>query len=623
MHFELKDDERNRDPFLAFGDLEPSNDHAALDADLAYDDDAYAAPARALSAIHPEKPLKTGFSWAGFLGGTTALVWIVGAIGGPISYFGPDALMTMDPALQAGLVALAFGPALLFWLTSSAAGEAFKARRLSMQLTKLAEQSRFPNEAVEQDAQRLSETVKTEIESLNDAVTSALNRLAELERSAQRNAALFGDAIANARVNAESMTDALRQEREAIVEVSNDLKGQTEFVAHSIGRQVRLMREASKLVKTELDTVEDAMETRLASFADSAAVMSEHTAQFHVVADKASAATASLNGAMSDMLDGLAEATRLTETAKKSSAEAVLAANETAGAVRETIRAAVFEAKRAAQLIRAETAAMQEAADETLGKLQGAANAARDASAESEAADRYTTQIEQRLGALAATSGAKKPAPQPRPVERPVERPIERTVARPVERPVQRPVERVVARAPVMDEMNTLHAAARAAVARGGAPCAETDTQQRRVFKGFNSWNNFMPPAPREEEAPIAANEDDYQLASFGNADDDLKAGAINLVIESGVDIDDVLGPVDLDRIARSSRAGGNARRRAVLDAAPNAVGRIARHVRRHATAQDLATQFRARPDLAKSENKGEGSDLVRAYLLIDAALAS
>ena len=30
----------------------------------------------------------------------------------------------------------------------------------------------------------------------------------------------------------------------------------------------------------------------------------------------------------------------------------------------------------------------------------------------------------------------------------------------------------------------------------------------------------------------------------------------------------------------------------------------------------------RARPDLAKSEKKGEGSDLVRAYLLIDAALA-
>jgi len=39
--------------------------------------------------------------------------------------------------------------------------------------------------------------------------------------------------------------------------------------------------------------------------------------------------------------------------------------------------------------------------------------------------------------------------------------------------------------------------------------------------------------------------------------------------------------------------------------------------------AHTLATQFRSRPDLAKSEKKGEGSDLVRAYLLIDAALTS
>ena len=47
------------------------------------------------------------------------------------------------------------------------------------------------------------------------------------------------------------------------------------------------------------------------------------------------------------LLGGLAEATRLTETAKKSTAEAVLAANETASAVRETTRSAVNEAKRA------------------------------------------------------------------------------------------------------------------------------------------------------------------------------------------------------------------------------------------------------------------------------------
>jgi hypothetical protein len=97
----------------------------------------------------------------------------------------------------------------------------------------------------------------------------------------------------------------------------------------------------------------------------------------------------------------------------------------------------------------------------------------------------------------------------------------------------------------------------------------------------------------------------------------------VDLVYKAGVDLDDVLHAGDLERIARCSREGATARRRAVIDAAPGAVTRISRHVKRNGDAHTLATQFRSRPDLAKSEKKGEGSDLVRAYLLIDAALAS
>ena len=612
MYFNNEEDER--DPFEAFGETDASNDDVTLEefeqtfeqnfeTTTAEDEPAVVEPQR-------EIKVKTGFSWAGFAGGLAALVWIAGAIGGPLSYFGVDAVMAMDPAMQAGLIALAFGPALLFWVTASAAGEALKARRLTLALTQMThEQRAFPTETAEASAQRLTNTVKNEIESLNDAVASALNRLAELERSAQRNAALFGEAVAASRSNTEAMTEALKTERDAIVELNRDLKGQTDTMAHSISRQIRLMREASKLVKTEVTAAEDALETHLASFTASATVMGERTAAFHQVADKAAAATSHLNGTMTNMLDGLTEATRLTETARKSTEQAVLAANETAGAVRETTRAAVYEAKRAAQLIRAESVAMQEAAVDTLAKLQEAANAARLASQESEAAaDRYTAQIEKRLGALASVAGSKKVIAQ-----------------KPVERVVERKPEPVIAN----EELTTLHAAASAAVARGGnRPRIETrtqvaETQPKRSFKGFGSWGNFMPP---REDAPAAANEGAFDLADFGstpaNPDAELKTRAIDLVTNSGVDLSDVLQPSDLERIARSSRDGASARRRAVLDAAPGAVGRIARHVKRNTNAQELASQFRARPDLAKSDNKGEGSDLVRAYLLIDAALA-
>lgn len=608
MYFNHDDNEERDDAFALFGD-EDVAENAREDVAL---EDFEAAAAEEPAVIEPEQPakVKTGFSWAGFAGGLAALVWVAGAIGGPLSYYGVDAVMAMDPAMQAGLLALAIGPALLFWISASAAGEALKARRLSMELTRLAQQARFPADSGETEAQRVSNTVKTEIESLNDAVTAALDRLAELETVAQRNAQLFTDAINSSRENAAQMSYALKVERDAIFELNADLKNQTEVVAHSVGRQVRLMREASKIVKTEVAAAEDALQSHLSSFAASASEMGERTAAFHQAADSAAAATASLNGSMTDMLDGLAQATRLTETAKKSTAEAVLAANETASAVRETTRTAVFEAKRAAQLIRAETVALQDAAAETLAKLQEAATAARLASEESQAAaDYHAASIEKRLGALASTAQVKKaaaPAPQQRPA------------------PVERKPE------PVVEEVTTLHAAATAAVARGGSRgrAEVVETQPKRVFKGFGSWGNFMPPRD-EDAAPVeVANESSFELADFGShaaprdADAVLKADAVDLVTNAGVDLEDVLHPGDLERIARCSRDGATARRRAVIDAAPGAVTRIARHIRRNSAAHEAATAFRARPDLAKSEKKGEGSELVRAYLLIDAALA-
>jgi hypothetical protein len=616
MYYGQEDEER--DPFEEFGIADPSNDDVAEDFTEEFDRDGYDREEFETTSrderdepavVEPKREIKvkTSFSWAGFAGGVMALVWIAGAIGGPLTYFGVEAVMAMDPAMQAGLIALAFGPALLFWVAASAAGEALKARTLATELTRLAREAAMPVENGQAQAQRLTDTVKSEIEQLNDAVSSALDRLAELEAAAHRNAALFGEAVAASRANTQAMADTLVREREALQEVRTDIKDQTDVIANSIGRQVRLMREASKLVKTEVAAAEDALVTHLSSFTASANVIGSRTAEFHAAADTANAAAASLNGSMSEMLSGLAEATRLTETAKKSTAEAVLVANETAAAVRETTRSAVQECKRAAQLIRAEAQAMQEAANDTMSRLNEMSTTASETQA---AADRHAAQIEKRLGAIAATAGVKKAAAQPKTAERKAE-PVAFEQA---------------------EEMTTLHAAANAAVSRGGSrPRVESrmdvtlEREPKKVFKGFGSWGNFMP--QQREEAPVAANESAFELADFGrnepvNNDTQIQTGAINLVTNAGVDLDDTLDVADLDRIARCSRDGATARRRAVIDAAPGAVTRIVRHMKRNAEAHDAAVAYRSRPDLAKSEKKGEGSELVRAYLLIDAALA-
>ncbi|MBI3439185.1 MAG: hypothetical protein HY054_11165, partial [Proteobacteria bacterium] len=445
-----------RDPFEVFGELETTDETAVHDEFGDVTDAAADAPTDESESDYTEierdepairefdsettpRRVKTGFSWAGFAGGVAALVWIGGAVGGPISYFGLHSVMTMDPAMQAGLIALAFGPALLFWLAASAAGEALKARRLAAELTRLAHENRTPFQADQSNVQRLTDTVKTEIETLNDAVATALDRLEQLEAVAQRNAALFNDAVSASRQSTEEMSNALKHERDALADMTTDMRDQTETMANAVGRQVRLMREASKLVKTEIGAAEEALETHLSSFSQAATLIGERTAEFHQAADGAAHASTELHSA-------------------------------------------VAEAKQAATLVRAEAASMRESAVDTLAKLNEAARAAREASEESQAAaDRHAASIEKRLAALASTANAKKAAPVVA---------QQRAIA---ERPVERVVERAVEREPVTVDITMLQAAASAAVARGGsrgvahglARSVRAEAEPKRMFKGF------------------------------------------------------------------------------------------------------------------------------------------
>ncbi len=531
--------------------------------------------------------VRTAFSWAGFAGGLAALTWIGAAVAGALSYFGPEAALATSPLMQAGFVALAFGPALLFWVAASAAAEALKTRRLAVQLTRFAHEARAPLEAGSEQAQHLGQVVKLEIEGLNEAVANALDQLSELDISAQRNSALFNEAVSSSRADTEAMGGALARERDAMAELGDDLRNQGEQIAGSIARQVRLVRESSRLVKTEFAAAEVALDSRLAAFAASSAAIGEQTAAFQDVVGEAADAATALNATLAGMLDGLSEATRLTDAARQSAKQAIIAANETASALRETTRSAIAEAKQAAQQIRAETAAMQAAAVDTLAQARAAPQGA------SGAASRHAASIQPRLATPAVgavkKSAARAPAPQAPPAND---------------------------CAPIA----SLHAAA--AIARS-TPRPHVSTACRAAKTSAGGWNNFVQQLRGAE--PLKADNNNFSFVDFAapnDPDSALKLGVVDLVADAGVDLADVLHTADLAHIARSSRSGPAARRRAVLDAAPGAVGRIARHVHRHGDAQDLAARFRARPDLAKSANNNEDSELVRAYLLIDAALA-
>jgi hypothetical protein len=103
------------------------------------------------------------------------------------------------------------------------------------------------------------------------------------------------------------------------------------------------------------------------------------------------------------------------------------------------------------------------------------------------------------------------------------------------------------------------------------------------------------------------------------------KPAAIGMLDTMGIDPAVEIDESDLAAISRRARLGASARRRAVCDCAPGAVARITYVIERDAQVKRAAAAFHRDPGFdaaAPIETWESGTDVIRAYLLLDAALA-
>jgi hypothetical protein len=543
-------------------------------------------------AAHPAQNVRgVGPGWGAML---LALGWTGAAIAAPVSVIG-SSLILQQPLAVLGAIAIgALAPASMILMAASAAREAKQARADTLRLTQLAELALSPGEQAEDRARRLGFAVRSEIGAIQTVVNTALDRFEELEQAASRNAHTFEDAVASARDSAGHLTHALESEREAFRALNDEMYDQTKQLGDNVWRQVRLIREAARLVRTEFTAADEAFQHQLTQFATSATVMAERTDQFHTVLNDTRSATERLDVTMSHALDALAQATSLTDTARQSAESAALAANATASAVRDTTQRAVADARRVAQLIRQETLSMEESAAATLERLRQAAQEAHRASAEAQAAaDHHAASINKRLSAMAETAR----------IARPTIKPIETAaVSANVDAVRSRTMENVGA------ELRTQRERLEAQQAYGAR------------LAGAGRWDNLMPPPVNDTHDFDYANDSHPIPIDDASAPMDPEAmRALSVLAQAGIAVNAVFKPQDLDHIASRARAGAAARRNAVHSANPNAVDRLRRHLKRDTDAQRAAQEFRAKPHLATD---GRDPSLLVAYLLLDTASA-
>jgi len=547
----------------------------------------------------------------GVVSKTVALLWVLGAGAAAFALIGVDGLRALPATQIAGLAAGLLLPALMAWYSGVAAQEGARARAEAMRLADAADRLLNPEQSAELAAKRLAVTVRGEIGTLDKALEQTLARLAEVESAIQRQVRTVDDMAKQAKTGAGHMITGMDRERAELMRISQDLTHQAQVIGDSISRHTKSIADAARLAEEEVRAADQALDHRITSFGAAAALITDRTHAMSNAAQASADSALRLESALSNALDALAKATQLTDAAKMSAEQAVAAANSTAGAVQDVTHHAVEEAQRVSQLLRHEAAGIEHEAALALERLREAAEAARGAAHE----------------ARTAIESAYEAAPAPPPTSREPQRDFRRDEFD-FDPPARAPSPEPVARRRRSDSFEPEPPPA--------APSPQGGWTWRELLSGVDENQRSEPQrpvsggprrAPETERPPERLPERLAARApSEARGGPALATSPVAGVIESaGLRVHEVFSASGLDRIAQRARSGSQARRRAVRDAAPDAVQRLGDHLRRDAQANQEALAFLRNDGARIAELLGRdraamGAEATRAFLLIDAA---
>jgi len=478
------------------------------------------------------------------------------------------------------------------------------------------------------------------------------------------------------------MVSGLERERAALLSISADLETGVTRLSESILRQAQTVAGAARDAEGQLKAADAVLEDRLHAFGATAQLIGDRTGMLTHAAAATADSTGRLEGALSGALDMLAKATSLTEAARQSTEAATLAANTTAGAVRDTTHRAIEDARRAADLIRAEAQNVEREAAIAIERLREAAEAAKFAAIDAREATgapapkRSASHGSRVFSFIPGGKDRNARADARREMERLEAQRFAAQVARAAGGPVDDPrarsfgeqfgpriqargalEEKVAAERSNSDRWNwrellravdpeppmtqvrepagrplvsaTPNSYEAPAPVRRGAPTQPSSTPPpvRAVDAPA-----MAPVAPRTTPTQVFSLQAAMPVTQRRSADAALferpvvAPGRTQQMMDAiGIRVGDVFSPSALDRVAARARNGTQARRRAVRDAAPEAVLRLTERFETDPRAREEASRFLEAegPRLADLLGRGRASmsaDATRAFLLIDAA---
>ncbi|MGQ0532366.1 MAG: hypothetical protein ACT4OF_06705 [Caulobacteraceae bacterium] len=544
----------------------------------------------------------------GVLGLVVGALWVIGSLAGAVVLIGPTQITTLTIPEIGAVGAVTLLPAMMSVFSGLAARDSARARSEARRLADAADRLMNPERSAENAARQLAETVRGEINQLDQALLQTLKRLQEVEGQIAKQTAVVDEMSDQAKAGANHMIIGMEREREELMKISRELTNHAQTIGESIGKHTSSISEAARQAEAEVRAADQALDHRLTSFGAAAALISDRTNGLSSAAQASADSALRLEHALSNALDILAKATNLTDAARQSAEAASLAANSTAGAVRDTTHRAIDDAKRAADLIRGEAVNVEREAAIALERLRDAAEAARLA-----ARGARDAVSEGEPGPARVRNRGGEPAANDAPG---YDRSWRDEAADPLDLPPARG--RNDPPPPLFGD---------APPERPRAPAAERpvpgDWTWRDLLSNVDGPSAEPRPAatPRREPASDPVAHLRRQIAEPRAAVPPI----VETIEHAGLRLDEVFSPSGLERIAQRARSGTQARRRAVRDAAPEAARAMADFLARDAHANQEAMLFLRNEGARIAEQIGRGraqmnAELTRAFLLIDAA---
>ena len=527
-------------------------------------------------------------------------LWIAGGLAATVVLVGFERVLMLQPAEAGALAAAVLMPALMAWFSGAAASDGARARAEAARLADAADRLMNPERGAEGAARQLAESVRGEINTLDRALEQTLARLREVEERIARQARSVDDMSEQAKAGANQMISGMEREREELLKISHELTGRAQTIGDSISRHTQAISEAARLAEAEVRAADQALDHRLTSFGAAAALINERTHGLSNAAQASADSAARLETALSNALGVLAKATNLTDGARQSAEAASLAANSTAGAIRDTTVRAIEDAKRAANLIRGEAVTVEREAAIALERLREAAEAARSAAISARAA----MEDDRPRGRARVQRNTPDPEPQHDTSWRTDPDPMDSAPTPRTRVDVDRPPR-------------------------------ESEPPARGAVQGDWTWRDLLSnvddPAAQRQTAKARREHVEDPVAHMRRQASQPRASAaqslsiVATIEQADVQLDEVFSPSALERIAQRARSGTEARRRAVFDAAPIAAQRLADHLAHDNRANQDAMKFLRTEGARIAELLGRGrasmsAEATQAFLLIDAA---